>query len=131
MKKSKVTKILSLFLVLPAGLALVTFAAVNRGLVTIDFWPLSVVMQAPLSAVIVLLLIIGVIWGGVASWLAAGSGRKRARDTAKRAEQAETESQDLKNRLAGLKSEICDAKASIKTVKTPAGPPALPPVNAA
>ena len=58
-------------------MVLVTFAVVNRGPVTIDFWPLPMDMQAPLSAMIMLSLIVGVIWGGVASWLAAGTGRKR------------------------------------------------------
>ena len=128
MKKLKVAKVLSLVLVLPAGMVLVTLAVVNRGPVTIDFWPLPMDMQAPLSAMIMLSLIVGVIWGGVASWLAAGTGRKRARDNAKRADQAETESRDLKNRVARLESEIRDAKVPSKT---PAGPPALPPANAA
>ena len=71
MKKLKVAKVLSLVLVLPAGMVLVTFAVVNRGPVTIDFWPLPMDMQAPLSAMIMLSLIVGVIWGGAASWLAA------------------------------------------------------------
>ena len=128
MKKLKVAKVLSLVLVLPAGMVLVTFAVVNRGPVTIDFWPLPMDMQAPLSAMIMLSLIVGVIWGGVASWLAAGTGRKRARDTVQRANRAESESRDLKNRVALLESEVRDAKAPSKT---PAGPPALPPANAA
>ena len=128
MKKLKVAKVLWLVLVLPAGIVLVTFVVVNRGPVTIDFWPLPMDMQAPLSAMIILSLIVGVIWGGVASWLAAGTGRKRARDTVQRANQAESESRDLKNRVARLESEARDAKAPSKA---PAGPPALPPANAA
>ena len=76
-------------------------------------------------------LIVGVIWGGVASWLAAGTGRKRARDTVQRASRAESESRDLKNRVARLESEVRDTKASAKTTNTPVGPPALPPANAA
>ena len=128
MKKLKVAKVLSLVLVLPAGMVLVTFAVVNRGPVTIDFWPLSMEMQAPLSAMIMLSLIVGVIWGGVASWLAAGTGRKHARDTVQRANQAESESRDLKNRVARLELEVRDAKAPSKT---PAGPQALPPANVA
>ena len=131
MKKLKVAKVLSLVLVLPAGMVLVTFAVVNRGPVTIDFWPLPMDMQAPLSAMIMLSLIVGVIWGGVASWLAAGTGRKRARDTVQRANRAESESRDLKNRVARLESEVRDTKASAKTANTPVGPPALPPANAA
>jgi len=63
--------------------------------------------------------------------LAASTGRKRARENAKRADQAETESRDLKNRVARLESEVRDTKASAKTTNTPVGPPALPPANAA
>ena len=128
MKKLKVAKVLSLMLVLPAAMVFVTFAVVNRGPVTIDFWPLPMDMQAPLSAMIILSLIVGVIWGGVASWLAAGTGRKRARDPTQRANQAESESRALKHRVARLESEIRDAKTPSKT---PDGPPALPPANAA
>jgi len=131
LKKLKVAKVLSLVLVLPAGMVLVTLAVVNRGPVTIDFWPLPMDMQAPLSAMIMLSLIVGVIWGGVASWLAAGTGRKRARDTVQRANRAESETRDLKNRVARLESEVRDTKASAKTSNTPVGPPALPPANAA
>lgn len=131
MKKLKVAKVLSLLLVLPAGMVLVAFAVVNRGPVTIDFWPLPMDMQAPLSAMIMLSLIVGVIWGGVASWLAAGTGRKRARDTVQRANRAESESRDLKNRVARLESEVRDTKASAKTTNTPVGPPARPPAKAA
>ena len=115
-------------LIMPAGVVLVAFAVTNRGPVIIDFWPLPIDMQAPMSAVILLSLIIGVIWGGVASWLAAGTDRKRARDSARRADQAESESRNLKNRVARLELEVRDGKAS---TETNAGPPALPPANAA
>ena len=104
------------------------FAVVNRGPIIIDFWPLPVDMQAPLSAVILLSLIVGVIWGGVASWLAAGTDRKRARDSAQRADQAESESRELKNRVASLESDVRGGKALAKTT---ADPSALPPANAA
>ena len=63
-------------------------------------------MQAPLSAMIMLSLIAGVIWGGVASWLAAGTAARHARKTAKRADQAESESRNLEDRVARLASEI-------------------------
>ena len=65
---------------------MVTFTVINRGPVIIDFWPLPMDMQAPLSAIILLSLIAGVIWGGMASWLAASSARNHAREIAKRAE---------------------------------------------
>ena len=131
MKKSKVARALSLLLVLPAGLVLVTFTVVNRGPVIIDFWPLPTDMQAPLSAVILLSLITGVIWGGVASWLAAGTARNHAREIAKRAEQAEAQSQDLKDRVARLESEVREPKAPSIAAETPTNPSALPPANTA
>ena len=129
MKKSKVAKALSLLLVLPAGLGLVTFTVVNRSPVIIDFWPLPTNMQAPLSAVILLSLITGVIWGGVASWLAAGTARNHARQIAKRAEQAEAQSKDLKDRVARLESEVGEPKAPSITAETLTSSSALPPAN--
>ena len=88
-------------------------------------------MQAPLSAVILLSLITGVIWGGVASWLAAGTARNHAREIAKRAEQAEAQSKELKDRVARLESEVREPKALSITAETPTSPSALPPANTA
>jgi len=131
LKKSKVARALSLLVVLPAGLSVVTFTVVNRGAVTVDFWPLPMNMQAPLSAVILLSLIAGVIWGGVASWLATGTARGHARKTAKRADQAETRSKELEDRVAHLASEIRAYKATTITTETPRSPSVLPPANIA
>ncbi len=131
MKKSKVARALSLLVVLPAGLSVVTFTVVNRGAVTVDFWPLPMNMQAPLSAVILLSIIAGVIWGGVASWLATGTARGHARKTAKRADQAETRSKELEDRVAHLTSEIRAYKATTITTETPRSSSVLPPANIA
>ena len=122
---------LSWLVVLPAGLSLVTFTVVNRGAVTVDFWPLPLNMQAPLSAVILLSLIAGVIWGGVASWLATGTARDHARKTAKRADQAEIHSKELEDRVAHLASEIRAYKATTITADTSRSTSALPPANIA
>ena len=108
---------------------MVTFTVVNRGAVTVDFWPLPMNVQAPLSAVILLSLIAGVIWGGVASWLATGTARGHARKTAKRADQAR--SKELEDRVAHLASEIRAYKATTITTETPRSPSVLPPANIA
>lgn len=134
MKKTKVAKFLSLLVVLPAGLVLVTFAVVNRHAAAIDFWPLPFKVDAPLSVVLMIALVAGVIWGGAASWLASGVTRRRGREAARRAEQSDDEARRLKERVARLEAQIRDAKATnVIDADDPAAgaTKALPPANAA
>lgn len=130
LKKSKLSKLLSLAIVLPVGLVLVTFFVQNRHDVGLSFWPLPLRLEIPLAAVIVGTLVVGVVWGGLASWLASGGGRRRGRDAARRAEQAEAETRRLKDQIARLEAEAREVKAAARA--TPAEtPPALPPADAA
>jgi len=131
LKKSKLTKILSLAVVLPVGVVMVTFAVVNRHAVSLDFWPLNQSLDVPLSAVLMGTLMIGVAWGGIASWLAAGAARWRAREATRRAERAEAENRGLKDRVSRLEAEVQGAKATPADVREGEARAALPPADAA
>ncbi len=130
MKKTKLTKVLTLVIVAPVGLLLVNFSVINRHQVLVDFWPLPSSLHIPLSAIILGALVIGVIWGGLASWFAAGTGRRRARDAARRADSAEAEARQLKDRVSRLETEVQGAKKT-ETADNTRPVPALPPANAA
>ena len=69
---------------MPLGIVLIAFAVANRQSVTVSFDPFNSQHPAasvtlPLFALIIVLLIIGVVIGGSASWLRHGRWRRAAR----------------------------------------------------
>ena len=77
-------KILTAIVVIPLLVIVVGFAVANRQAVTISFDPFSATQPAyavtlPLFVVIFILVILGVIVGGVATWLRQNSWRRSAR----------------------------------------------------
>ena len=98
----------------PAGLVLVTFAVVNRHMVTLDFWPLPISMLLPFSVAIMLVFVIGVLWGGMVSWLSAFNSRREAREIKRKANQAEIQLRHLKDRIRALEAEVQETKQVIE-----------------
>ena len=115
MEKSKIWKVLSLLVFLPAGLVLVTFAVVNRHPVILNLWPLPIDLAVPLSLIVMFSLIFGVVWGGVASWLASRTSRRQAREIAKRAGKAEAEVGQLRGKVKLLESEDGSGQSTAMT----------------
>jgi uncharacterized integral membrane protein len=77
-------KLVSTFIVLPLGLLLVIFAVVNRHSVTVSLDPFggdSPALSAtlPLFLLILVLLGIGVLAGGITTWLGQAKWRRSAR----------------------------------------------------
>ena len=78
------SKILTAVILVPLAIVIVAFAMANRESVMVSFDPFSATEPAaaatlPLFVLIILLLIIGVFVGGVATWLRQGDWRQRAR----------------------------------------------------
>ncbi len=113
MKKFKVQRALSLVIFVPAGLVLVTFAVVNRHLIPIDFWPLPISMLLPFSVAVMLVFVIGVLWGGTVSWMSAFNSRREAREIKRRANQAEIQLRHLKDRIRALEAEVQETEPVI------------------
>lgn len=93
-------KIVAAITLVPLAVVIIAFAVANRQLVTVSFDPFSArepaaSLRLPLFALIILLLIIGVVIGGLASWLQQG----RWRGTARRLER---ELQHLRGKIAAL-----------------------------
>mgnify|MGYP003334314718 CR=1 FL=1 len=81
----------------PLVLAIVMFAVANRGLVTVSFDPFdssrpAYALTIPLFALTFILVGLGVLVGGIATWLRQHKWRMRAR-------RAEAEARDLRRRL--------------------------------
>src|SRR5947199_3394516 len=77
-------KFLTALIVIPLGLLFVVFAVANRHFVTLSFDPFnarnpSVAVALPLFAVIILAAIVGVLAGGIATWVRQGFWRRAAR----------------------------------------------------
>jgi len=77
-------KVLTVVIVVPLAVLIVAFAVANRQAVTVSFDPFSSADPAyaarlPLFVLIFALVILGVIVGGIASWLRQASWRRTAR----------------------------------------------------
>jgi uncharacterized integral membrane protein len=77
-------KIVAALILVPLAVIIVAFAVANRQTVTVSLDPFSAAEPAasvtlPLFALILLLLIVGVVIGGLASWLRQGKWRGAAR----------------------------------------------------
>jgi uncharacterized membrane protein YidH (DUF202 family) len=90
-------KALTALVLVPLGVVIVMFAVANREIVTITFDPFDTAHPAfaltlPLFIMIFVLIGLGVLIGGVASWLNQHKWRLRAR-------RAEAEARELRARL--------------------------------
>ncbi len=79
-----IRKILAVLVLVPLAILIVAFAVANRQTVVISFDPFSSVDPAyaarlPLFVLIFALVILGVIVGGIATWLRQASWRRTAR----------------------------------------------------
>ena len=77
-------KIVAAIILVPLAVIIIAFAVANRQIVTVSFDPFSANAPAasvtlPLFALVILLLIIGVLIGGLATWLRQGRWRLAAR----------------------------------------------------
>jgi len=89
-------KIVAAIILVPLAALIVAFAVANRENVTISFDPFSAqrvdAVTQPLFVVILAALIIGVVIGGLASWLRHGKWRRLAR-------RFERDANELRHRL--------------------------------
>jgi uncharacterized membrane protein YidH (DUF202 family) len=93
-------KFLSALILVPLGIVIVMFAVANREVITVSFDPFDTVRPAfavkvPLYGLIFALVALGVLVGGIASWLKQQKWRIRAR-------RAEAEARELRARLDAL-----------------------------
>ena len=85
-----------------AGVIAISFAASNREVVELSIWPLPFSLPAPIYALALACLAIGVVWGACVAWLGAGRSRSRARAEARRAADLEKDLRELKTRIEVL-----------------------------
>ena len=101
---------------IPLALLIILFAVANRQNVTIGFDPFApttpaVSIELPLFAVVMLSLMIGVIVGGVASWMRQGKWRKETRRRRIEAERMEAETETARREAAAARRQASAAAA--------------------
>ena len=111
-------KFLNAVILIPLGVVLVVFAVANRHLVTVSFDPFnsrdpSLGVTLPLFAVIIVVAILGVVAGSLATWF----GQRRWRRAAR---QLEADARDMRAQLASLRTRASDWRNP---------PPLAPPGN--
>ncbi|MGX9430150.1 MULTISPECIES: LapA family protein [Bradyrhizobium] len=103
-------KFFTTLLVILLGLFFIIFAVANRHLVTVSFDPFNsttptVAITLPLFLVLIIVAILGVLAGGVATWFQQHRWRRAARQHEADARQARAELADLRATLAAAQAE--------------------------
>ena len=94
-------KFFTALVVIPLGILFIVFAVANRHLVTVSFDPFnstdpSVAATMPLFVVIIVVAILGVAAGGMATWFRQRHWRRAARQHEADARRARSEAADLR-----------------------------------
>ena len=98
-------RFLKALLLLPVAVLVVLLAVANRAPVQISFDPFSpeapeLATSLPLFAVIFLAVMVGVVIGGTATWLAQGRNRRERRQYRREAQHLKTETDRLRTQAA-------------------------------
>ena len=94
-------RILSLLVLVPVAIALISFSVANRQIVGISFDPTDVVdpafaLHLPMFVVIFATLAIGLLLGGIGTWFTQGKHRKLARTKKQEADNWKSEAEKQK-----------------------------------
>lgn len=120
-----------IFVVVPLAIVLVVFAVANRHPVTVSLDPFgsdapSLTATVPLFLLILLLLALGVIFGGLSTWMGQAKWRKMARHLDRETRALRAERGALRAERDALRSEI--AARNVVQRDVPALPNAEQPV---
>jgi uncharacterized integral membrane protein len=97
--------------VVPLAAASGFFAVANRGLVTVDLWPVSGHLDMPLYIALLAIFSAGFVIGAFVAWISAGRARSRARAAERRANALEREVAVLQHRFEEAAPAVPSRKA--------------------
>jgi len=106
--------IVAALILVPLAIVIAAFAVANRQSVTVSLDPLggnppAASVTWPLFALVIVLLVVGVLIGGMTTWLGQGKWRRRARR--------------LQRELSGLHRDVASRPSASPTGVTPASEP--------
>lgn len=118
-------RFLSWVFMLPAAVVVIVFAVVNRGVFSVDLWPLPISVEAPFSLFVLTGLAVGFVFGVFGAWMSGSRARAQvraqARANARRATAAERDLEALRHRIERL-----PAPASSSAPENALPPPGAP-----
>ena len=100
-----------------SAIFIIIFCIANRSLVEIDIWPLPHRQHIQLFALLLVCVGIGVLWGGVATWLSAGASRKKNQEAKRIATAVEFDACQAKERCCRLEQELYNLRAQEKSTQ--------------
>jgi Mn2+/Fe2+ NRAMP family transporter len=111
---------LKALILVPIALIAITFAVANRQIATISLDPFNseapaLALSAPLFLIILLMVMLGVLIGGIATWISQGHVRSAARHDKAEAERLRRELQD-----ARLELDLVHRQTAARTSDLPA-----------
>ncbi|MDF1750348.1 MAG: lipopolysaccharide assembly protein LapA domain-containing protein [Alphaproteobacteria bacterium] len=86
-----IAKLFGIIITLPILLVAISFAISNTDILTLHLWPFSTEVSLPTALALFIVLIFGFLIGAVATFLGAGSLRRRVRNAEYRLRQMEME----------------------------------------
>ena len=95
-------RILTWLAMIVVGVVVVVFSISNRGLVTLDFWPLPVLQDVPVYIPVMIAGFLGFLFGGTIAWFSAGGTRSKARKASRRASSLEKDLTVLQQKIDEL-----------------------------
>ena len=103
-------KFLTVLIVIPLALIFIVFAVANRHFVTVSFDPFnstnpSISASLPLFVLIIVIAIMGVIAGGLATWFGQRRWRRAARQHEADARTARGQLAELRSQAAAMRGE--------------------------
>ncbi|OHC73792.1 MAG: hypothetical protein A3G18_05310 [Rhodospirillales bacterium RIFCSPLOWO2_12_FULL_58_28] len=99
------TRLLSWIVTAPLAIIVIAFSVSNRSTVTLELWPLPFVVEMPLFVAVLGGAVAGFLASGFIAWISGAAVRSRARSLSYRAEAAEREAAELRDKLARLEAE--------------------------
>ena len=91
--------LLTWIVMVPFAIVVIVFSAVNLDMVMLDLWPFAAEVTVPLYALVLVVFIVGFVFGGLVAWLSGSEQRRRARNSSWRAATAERELRSVSNKL--------------------------------
>jgi len=110
-----------LLLISPLLLLVVLFALSNTESVRVGLWPTGLLLEAPLSLVVLAAMALAFVLGALTTWVVGVGARMRARRAEQAAEALRAEIQALSGRLA-RERQVGEIKTTVATILPPAVP---------
>lgn len=105
---------LKALIILPVAVIVILLAIANRAPVLLSFDPFTkgapeLALEAPLYAIVLAALVVGVLLGGIGTWLSAGRIRRASRVSRREAHRLRSEADRLRSALAASRGTALQA----------------------